>query len=95
MAGVGAGHDAGETGGVRYRYTADVEVADQAAQPCQPRVVVETKTGSEHLEADARADVGKGRTVEIEAQSIGRAIAPMRQPQEACLRIDKASDQPG
>jgi hypothetical protein len=90
-----AGHHRFEAGRLRHRCSADIERVHHFTEPKKRRVVIETEADKQHLERHAFAHVCKGGAVEIEAECIRRAGFRRIQPEEACLRVDEAADQPG
>ena len=74
---------------------ADVEVMNDAGDAGQNRVGFEAETGQQGLESDPLADMAERGAVEVETQCLGRTVGGNFQPQEACVRVDEAPDQPG
>ena len=68
---------------------------NDASHAGQHRVGFQTKTGQQGLESDPLADMAEGGAVEVETQCLGRTVGGHFQPQEACVRVDEAPDQPG
>jgi hypothetical protein len=90
-----AGHHRFEADRLGHRCSADIERVHHLTEPQQRCVVVETEAHDQHLKCHALAHVRKGGAVEIEAECIRRAGFRRIQPEEACLRVDEAADQPG
>ena len=74
---------------------ADVQRTHHGAEPCQRRIAIQAECRGQHFEGDARADVRELGAVEVEADRVRRAVPGGVQPQEACVAVDEAADQPG
>ena len=68
---------------------------NDAGDAGQNRVGFEAETGQQGLESDPLAGMAERGAVEVETQCLGRTVGGFFQPQEACVRIDEAPDQPG
>ena len=68
---------------------------NDAGDAGQNRVGFEAETGQQGLESDPLADMAERGAVEVETQCLGRTVGGRFQPQEACVRVDEAPDQPG
>ena len=71
---LGAGEGRRHPSGVGDRNPTHVEVVDEIAQPPERVVTLEIEALQEHLERDARLDVGERRAVEIEPDGMRRQV---------------------